>query len=82
VSAGDLERKARVAELLLGAARELGEGLEPERVYERFRELLVAVIPYDGLVISSYDPTEGLIRATTSGTKAMSSIPVLCRLYR
>jgi PAS domain S-box-containing protein len=62
VSAGDLERKARVAELLLGAARELGEGLEPERVYERFRELLVGVIPYDGLVISSYDPTEGLIR--------------------
>jgi PAS domain S-box-containing protein len=62
VSAGDLERKARVAELLLGAARELGEDLEPERVYERFRELLVGVIPYDGLVISSYDPTEGLIR--------------------
>ncbi len=62
MSAGDLERKARVAELLLGAARELGEGLEPERVYERFRELLVGVMPYDGLVISSYDPTEGLIR--------------------
>jgi PAS domain S-box-containing protein len=62
VSAGDLERKARVAELLLGAARELGEDLEPERVYERFRELLVGVIPYDGLVISSYDPTEALIR--------------------
>jgi PAS domain S-box-containing protein len=62
VSAGDLERKALVAELLLGAARELGEDLEPERVYERFRELLVGVIPYDGLVISSYDPTEGLIR--------------------
>jgi PAS domain S-box-containing protein len=62
VSAGDLERKARVAELLLGAARELGEDLEPERVYERFRELLVGVIPYDGLVISSYDPTDRLIR--------------------
>jgi PAS domain S-box-containing protein len=62
VSAGELERKARVAELLLGAARDLGQGLEPERVYERFRELLVGVIPYDGLVISSYDPTEGLIR--------------------
>jgi PAS domain S-box-containing protein len=62
VSAGDLERKARVAELLLEAARELGEGLEPERVYERFRELLAGVMPYDGLVVSSYDPTEGLIR--------------------
>ena len=62
MSAGGLERKARVAELLLGAARELGEGLEPERVYERFRDLLVGVIAYDGLVISSYDATEGLIR--------------------
>jgi PAS domain S-box-containing protein len=62
VSAGDLESKARVAELLLGAARELGKSLEPERVYERFRELLVDVIPYDGLVISSYDPAEELIR--------------------
>jgi two-component system, OmpR family, phosphate regulon sensor histidine kinase PhoR len=48
--------------LLLGAARDLGQGLEPERVYERFRELLVGVIPYDGLVVSSYDPAEGLIR--------------------
>ena len=62
MSAGELERKARVAEILLDAARELGEGLEPERVYDRFRELLVNVLPYDGLVISSYDPTTGLIR--------------------
>lgn len=37
-------------------------GLEPERVYERFGELLLGVIPYDGLVISSYDAAEGLIR--------------------
>jgi two-component system, OmpR family, phosphate regulon sensor histidine kinase PhoR len=62
VSAGELERKAKVAELLLGAARELGDGLEPERVYERFGELLHGVIPYDGLVISSYDAVDGLIR--------------------
>jgi PAS domain S-box-containing protein len=62
VPASELERKAQVAELLLEAARELGQGLEPERVYERFRALLVGVIPYDGLVVSSYDPAEGLIR--------------------
>lgn len=62
MSTGDLERKARVAEILLDAARELGEGLEPERVYERFRELLANVLPHDGLVISSYDPADGLIR--------------------
>ena len=38
----ELERKARVAELLLDAARELGECLEPERIYDRFHELLAA----------------------------------------
>jgi two-component system phosphate regulon sensor histidine kinase PhoR len=57
----ELERKARVAEILLNVARELGEGLEPERVYERFHELLAEVIEHDGLVISSYEPAEGLI---------------------
>ncbi|MBD0338907.1 MAG: GAF domain-containing protein, partial [Thermoleophilia bacterium] len=58
----DLERKARVTEVLLGAARELGEGLEVERVYDRFRELLADVVPHDGVVVSSYDPADGLIR--------------------
>jgi signal transduction histidine kinase len=58
----DIERKAQVAEILLNVARELGEGLEPERVYERFRELLGEVIEHDGLVISSYEPAEELIR--------------------
>src|SRR6266511_819291 len=58
----ELERKAQVAEVLLNVARELGEGLEPERVYERFHELLAVVIEHDGLVISSYEPAEGLIR--------------------
>jgi PAS domain S-box-containing protein len=62
VPVSELERKARIAELLLEAARELGQGLEPERIYERFRELLAGVIPHDGLVISSYDSAEGLIR--------------------
>jgi PAS domain S-box-containing protein len=62
VPVSGLERKARVAELLLEAARELAQGLEPERVYERFQELLARVIPHDGLVVSSYDPAEGLIR--------------------
>jgi two-component system phosphate regulon sensor histidine kinase PhoR len=58
----DLERKARVAEILLAAARELAEGLEPERVYERFQALLASVIPHDGLVVSSYDAADDLIR--------------------
>lgn len=58
----ELERKAEVAELLLNAARELGETLEPERVYERFHELLADVIGHDGVVVSSYDERDGLIR--------------------
>jgi two-component system, OmpR family, phosphate regulon sensor histidine kinase PhoR len=58
----ELERKARVAELLLGAAREFGEDLEPERVYDRFHELLADVVQHDGVVVSSFDEHEGLIR--------------------
>jgi signal transduction histidine kinase len=58
----ELERKAEVAELLLNAARELAETLEPERVYERFHELLADVVRHDGVVVSSYDERDGLIR--------------------
>ena len=58
----ELKRKAKVAEILLAAARQLAEGLEPERVYERFQELLAGVIQHDGLVISSYDELDDRIR--------------------
>ena len=58
----ELERKAEIAELLLHAARQLGESLEPERVYARFHELLTDVIQHDGVVVSTYDEREGLIR--------------------
>jgi PAS domain S-box-containing protein len=59
---GGLERKARVAELLLEAARELGETLEPERVYDRFRELLANVVEHDGVIVSACDEPDELIR--------------------
>jgi PAS domain S-box-containing protein len=58
----ELERKAWVAEVLLNVTRELGEGLEPERVYERFRQILANVIQHDGLLISSYEAADDLIR--------------------
>jgi two-component system phosphate regulon sensor histidine kinase PhoR len=58
----ELARKAEVAELLLNAARYLGETLEPEPVYERFHELLGDHVPHDGLVVSSYDERDDLIR--------------------
>ena len=57
-----LARKAQVAELLLDAARQLGETLEPERVYERFHQLLGDVVRHDGVVVSSYDERDDLIR--------------------
>jgi PAS domain S-box-containing protein len=57
-----LERKARVAQLLLDAARSLGETLEPDRVYDRFRDLLADVVPHDGVLVSSYDEADGLMR--------------------
>jgi len=57
-----LVREAALSRLLLGAARMLGETLDPARVYERFREILADAIQHDGLIISSYDPTTGTIR--------------------
>jgi len=58
----ELQREAQVTELLLSVARELGEGLAPERVYERFQALLSTVIQHDGLIVSSFDPHDDLIR--------------------
>jgi signal transduction histidine kinase len=57
-----VEREAEIARLLLHAARQLGETLEPERVYDRFHELLADVIPHDGIVVSSYEEADQLIR--------------------
>jgi len=62
VSERGVEREAEVSRLLLHAARQLGETLEPERVYDRFHELLADVIPHDGIVVSSYDEADHLIR--------------------
>jgi two-component system phosphate regulon sensor histidine kinase PhoR len=77
----ELQRKARVAEILLAAARQLAEGLEPERVYERFQELLATVVAHDGLVVSSYDEADDLIRceyAWNEGSKVdPSTLPPL-----
>jgi PAS domain S-box-containing protein len=50
------------ARLLSEAARQLGETLDPERVYARFHELLGDAVSHDGIVVSSYDEDENLIR--------------------
>jgi PAS domain S-box-containing protein len=77
VTERELERKARVAELLLEAARELGESLEPERVYDRFHVMLANVIEHEGVVVSSYDARDELIRcewAWSDGERLDTSI--------
>jgi PAS domain S-box-containing protein len=50
------------ARLLLAAARYLGETLELQRVYARFHELMAEAIPHDGVVVSSFDTSDGSIR--------------------
>jgi signal transduction histidine kinase len=68
----ELRRKAEVAELLLNAARWLGESIEPERVYERFHQLVGEVIQHDGLIISSYDDRDELIRCEYAWTDGVA----------
>ena len=58
----ELERRARVAQLLLRAARTLGETVEPDRVYDRFHDLLAEFVLLDGVLVSSYDESDGFIR--------------------
>jgi PAS domain S-box-containing protein len=55
-------REIETARLLLDAARYLGETLDLQRVYERFRELMAEAIPHDGVVVSSFDAKDGIIR--------------------
>jgi two-component system, OmpR family, phosphate regulon sensor histidine kinase PhoR len=78
VTERELERKARVAELLLEAARDLGESLEPERVYDRFHELLANVVEHDGVLVSSCEAArDELIRceyAWSDGKRLDTSI--------
>ena len=57
----ELERRAPVAQLLLRAARTLGETLDPDRVYDRFHDLLSEFVQHDGVLVSSYDLADGLI---------------------
>jgi len=64
----ELRRKAEIAELLLNAARQFGESIEPEVVYERFHDLVADVLQHDGIIISSYDARDDLIRCQYAWT--------------
>jgi PAS domain S-box-containing protein len=75
VDSRELIRKAEVAELLLLAARRLGESAEPERVYERFHELIGDVLPHDGVIVSSYDDRDDTIRCEYAWTDGAALDP-------
>jgi PAS domain S-box-containing protein len=65
------------APIVLEAARYLGETLDPERVFERFQELLARAVQHDGVLISAYDPVDGLIRceyALVDGARVDASV--------
>ena len=64
-----------MTELLLEAARQFGESIEPERVYERFHNLLADVIQHDGVIISSYDERDDLIRCQYAWTDGVTLDP-------
>jgi signal transduction histidine kinase len=51
-----------LTQVLLTAAQRLAESIDPEHVYDSFHELLDEVVPHDGVVVSSFDPADGLIR--------------------
>jgi len=77
VNERELERRARVAQLLLRAARTLGETVDPDRIYDRFHDLLAELVLHDGVLVSSYDNTDGLIRcdyAWSDGTRLDISV--------
>ena len=73
----ELARKARVAQLLLDAARTFGETVDPDRVYDRFHDLLAQFVLHDGVLVSSYDEDDGLIRceyAWSDGNRLDTSV--------
>ena len=59
---GGVAAGSELTQVLLAAARRLAESIDPERVYDSFHELLEEVVPHDGVVVSSFNPDEGLIR--------------------
>jgi PAS domain S-box-containing protein len=72
---------ADTAGLLLAAARQLGETLDPERIYDTFHGLLETAVPHDGIVVSSFAPSTLAIRceyAWTDGNRLDATrFPVL-----
>src|SRR5215211_2770716 len=59
VKKNELERKAELAELLLHAARRLGETLDPDHVYDTFHDVLADVVQHNGVVRCEYAWVDG-----------------------
>ncbi len=57
-----LVRSEQTVRLLYEAARQLGESLDPPAIYHTLHRLLFQAIPHDGLIVSSFEPEQSLIR--------------------
>jgi len=54
--------EAAAYHILLETARQLGSSLEPEAIFTRLKDSVRAAMRCDGLIVSSFDPAENLIR--------------------
>jgi PAS domain S-box-containing protein len=57
-----LQKRAEELGALYEAGRLLGSTLDPERIYDTVRELIAGMMECDSLIVSSYDPSDNLIR--------------------
>jgi len=56
------ERRYNRAQLMLEATRRLSGSLVAEEIHDELRELVGRAIPFDGMVVSSYDPDSHVAR--------------------
>ena len=61
-STPDLRRAADTARLLVETARQLGESLDRDQLYDSFQRLLEGAVPHEGVVVSSYSADDDAIR--------------------
>jgi two-component system cell cycle sensor histidine kinase/response regulator CckA len=58
----ELSRRSQELSLLCDAGRVLSRTLDPHAVYDALQELVAGIMPCDGLLVSTYDPDDNLIR--------------------
>ena len=57
-----LERRYDLSQLMLEAARRLSGTLVVEELHDGLREMIARAIPFDGMLVSAYDPDTRVVR--------------------